>query len=124
LGATHPIDRKGDVLSEVAKIFTTPPGIVFDAISEDTQSQAWDALGPGGILILVLPAQPEITSGGERGKTALTTFGLIYDDHRDLGRSLFSKLTQLLESGKIKAGVVLLLFLGGDSGDTPNSPAM
>jgi hypothetical protein len=71
------------------------------------------------ISVLVWPARPEITSGGERGKIALTTFGLIYDDHRDLGRSL----TQLLESGKIKAGVVYFVSWGRLTGH-PNRPAV
>ncbi|KAF8525712.1 GroES-like protein [Gautieria morchelliformis] len=107
LGATHFIDRKADVAAEAAKIFTTPLSIVFDAISEGTQEAAWKALAPGGTLILMIPAEEAIKSG-EDGKTAFVAFGMAHV-HRDLGRSLFSKLPDLLQAGKVKPNAVEVL---------------
>jgi NADPH:quinone reductase-like Zn-dependent oxidoreductase len=100
LGATHVIDRKADVVAEAGKIFSTPPSIVYDAISDD-QEAGWKVLAPNGTLILVVSPKPELISG-ENGKKFIYTFGSAHMK-RDLGRSLFSKLTELLQSGHIKA---------------------
>jgi NADPH:quinone reductase-like Zn-dependent oxidoreductase len=100
LGATHVIDRKADVVAEAGKIFSTPPNIVYDAISDD-QEVGWKVLAPNGTLILVLPSKPELKSG-ENGKKFIGTFGNVHFK-RDLGRSLFGKLTEMLQSGDIKA---------------------
>jgi NADPH:quinone reductase-like Zn-dependent oxidoreductase len=111
MGATHFIDRRADVAAEAAKLFTTPPSIVFDAISEDTQEAAWKVLAPGGTLILVLPAGPAIKPG-EDGKTAFTAMGMIHIyRYRGLGRNLFSKLPELLQAGKIKVSASVRGYL-------------
>ena len=108
LGATHVIDRKADIVAEASNIFTSPPNFVFDTVSEDTQEVAWKILGRNGTLALVLPVSPNITPG-EDGKTVFAVFGNS-PVNRDLSRRLFSNLTQLVESGKIKASVHLSVF--------------
>jgi NADPH:quinone reductase-like Zn-dependent oxidoreductase len=100
LGATHVIDRHADVVAEAGKIFSTPPSVVFDAISED-QEAGWKILGPNGILILVLPPTVESKSG-DTGKKYINTFGSVHSN-RDMGLRLFPKVTELLQSGVIKA---------------------
>jgi NADPH:quinone reductase-like Zn-dependent oxidoreductase len=109
LGATHVIDRKADVVSEARKILQTAPSVVYDAISEDdTQQQGWKVLRSNGQLILVLPASSSINLG-EDGKKVAVFFGNVHAQ-RDIGRSLYAKLTSLLESGKIKASTVFCVF--------------
>jgi NADPH:quinone reductase-like Zn-dependent oxidoreductase len=98
LGATHVIDRHADVVAEAGKIFSTPPSVVFDAISED-QEVGWKILGPNGTLVLVLP--PTVETSGEN-KRFVRALGSVHTN-RDMGRRLFSKVTELLQSGDIKA---------------------
>ena len=102
LGATHFIDRKADVVAEARKIFATPPSVVYDAISLD-QQVGLDILAPNGTLILTLA---ETSNLKKDGKNVIHTFGSVHVK-REMGRSLFSKLTQLLQSGDIKASALV-----------------
>ncbi|KAF8575474.1 GroES-like protein [Ramaria rubella] len=113
LGATHVIDRKADVVAEAKKILTPLPDIVYDAVSEDTQEQAWNILASNGTLILVLPGK-EVLKNGEDGKKHISIFGNVHIQ-RELGKSLYANLTGLLQSGKIKPNRVEVIpgGLGG-----------
>lgn len=51
-------------------------------------------------MLLVLPVRPEIKSG-EDGKTASHFYGNVHIN-RDVGRSLYAKMTELLQSGDLK----------------------
>ncbi|EJD07037.1 GroES-like protein [Fomitiporia mediterranea MF3/22] len=110
LGANHVIDRKADVPSKVKEILgDTPVALVYDAVSEkDTQQQAWDVLGPGGTLVLILR---EAYVDKNKGKTVIdTVFADLHSSElRQLGASLQSKLTRLLETGAIKPNRVEVL---------------
>jgi hypothetical protein len=90
-------------VAEAGKIFPAAPNIVYDAISDD-QEVGWKVLAPNGTLILVLPPKPELKSG-ENGKKFIQTYGNVHIK-RDIGRSLFAKLTALLQSGDIKASAL------------------
>ncbi|KIJ54533.1 hypothetical protein M422DRAFT_24482 [Sphaerobolus stellatus SS14] len=107
-GATHVIDRKADVVAEVKKILSEPPKIVYDAISlEDTQNQAVQVVAPDGTLLLVIPAVEGVKSA-QGDKNVYTVFGNVHVQ-RELGVSMYSKLTEYFESGKIKPNRVEIL---------------
>ncbi|PAV17231.1 GroES-like protein [Pyrrhoderma noxium] len=118
LGATHVVDRSAsDVPAEIRKALgsSTAP-LVYDTISvQETQAQAWNLLAPGGSLIL---SQPSLLGDMAEGETRHLV-GLIGNFHvpynRQLGESLYSKLTSLLENESIKANPIEVLP-GGLSG--------
>ncbi|KAL5525546.1 hypothetical protein ACEPAG_6882 [Sanghuangporus baumii] len=111
LGASHVIDRNADVSAEAKKIISdTPIELIYDAVSEeDTQKQAWDLLAPGGTLVIILPAK--VDKGKYKDKTLIdTVLGNVHAPQtRQLGISLYSKLSGLLESGAIKPNRVEVL---------------
>lgn len=95
LGATHVIDRKGSVVSEVKKILDGPICLAYDAVSsKETQAQALDIVAPGGQVVSVLGVQVE--AANYPGKVITTVIGTVYVPNvRALGVSLHSKLTQV-----------------------------
>jgi len=104
LGATHIIDRKADVVAEAKKIFSEPPKIVYDAISlEPTEVQAIQIVAPGGTLIIVLPLV-DAAKAFQGDKQVFNILGNVHIQ-RELGVSMYSKLTSYLESGKIKVSM-------------------
>ncbi|KAL5525577.1 hypothetical protein ACEPAG_6913 [Sanghuangporus baumii] len=112
LGASHVIDRNADVSAETKKIIgDTPAELIYDAVSEEvTQKQAWDLLAPGGTLVVIIfPAK--IDKGKYKDKTLIdTVLGNVHAPQtRQLGISLYSKLSGLLESGAIKPNRVEVL---------------
>lgn len=111
LGATHFIDRKADVVAEVAKITSSPVELVYDAVSlESTQTAAWDLLAPNGLLILVLP--PLVDKAKYSDKKIINTFGNVHPpNNRELGKSLYAKLNSLLAEGTIKVGVDVYIHI-------------
>ncbi|KAL5486256.1 hypothetical protein ACEPAI_7302 [Sanghuangporus weigelae] len=104
LGATHVIDRNTDVPAEAKKIISDAQvELIYDAVSEEvTQNQAWDLLAPGGTLVIILPAK--VDKGKYKDKTLLDpVVGNVHAPQtRQIGISLYSKLSGLLESGAIK----------------------
>ncbi|PAV16334.1 GroES-like protein [Pyrrhoderma noxium] len=112
LGATHVVDRSAsDVSADIRKALgssTTP--LIYDTISlQDTQTQAWNLLAPGGSLILSLPSQVNNTAKGETRNVVEVAGNVHIPGNRPLGESLYSKLTSLLESGSIKANPIEVL---------------
>ena len=103
LGATHVVDRKTDVVAEIAKILNGKPvDLVYDAISmQDTQDQAWDVLAPGGELVLVLPSL--VDKDKYKDKHTVFEVGNVHTSNvRALGVELYNVLAQWLEDGTIK----------------------
>ena len=101
LGATDVIDRKADVIKEVTKITNAPLDIVYDAVAdESTQTAAWDIVAPGGTLILVSPAV--VGKDKYKDKYIVEMIGNFHVVERELGKNLYSNLTQLLEDESIK----------------------
>lgn len=110
LGATHVIDRKlplSELSQKVKEITSTPITVAYDAISgAETQAAAYEHLAPGGGLVLVL-ANAIDKSKITPDKYVTHVFGSVQHPFwRDTGVSLYSKLTQLLESGEIKVSHV------------------
>jgi NADPH:quinone reductase-like Zn-dependent oxidoreductase len=108
LGATHVIDRKkssSEIIAEVKSITPEPLKVIYDAISEaDTQAIAFELLAPGGNLALVLPSQIPAEKLKDSGKRVFMTFGSPHlPFNREFGASLYQNLTELLDSGDIKA---------------------
>ena len=103
LGATHVIDRSSpSVVSDIQKILAgRQPKLVYDAVSDaSTQPAAWEVTSPGGVLALVLA--PQIEAAKDTSKVIHSLFGNVHSPQlRKLGISLYSKLTQLLEEGKL-----------------------
>ena len=86
----------------------TPIELIYDTVSEaNTQNQAWDLLSPGGTLVIILP--PQVDKGKYKDKTLIdNVFGNVHAPHaRQLGISLYSKLSSLLERGAVKVRTIL-----------------
>lgn len=86
------------------KITSAPIETIYDAVSiPDTQNIAYDILAPGGCLVLVLgdaidkdkktSAKRVVQVSGNTNRP---------ETNRRLGRSLYSKLTEMLEDGDIQ----------------------
>ncbi|GJE89860.1 zinc-binding alcohol dehydrogenase family protein [Phanerochaete sordida] len=110
LGATHVIDRSAPLPAAVQAITTQPITRIFDAISsEETQNAAYDALTPGGKLVIVLwnLVAAEKLVPEKRVEMVITTFWA--PERRELGKSLCAHLPALVEAGEIKPNNVEVL---------------
>ncbi|EKM58616.1 uncharacterized protein PHACADRAFT_253081 [Phanerochaete carnosa HHB-10118-sp] len=113
LGATHVIDRNAplaDLSASVKAITDKPVKVAYDAISfADTQNAAYDVLASGGKFVVVLNEAIEkdkITSD----KEVVHVYGNVHMPvNREIGKSLYAKLTSLLEAGDIKPNNVEVL---------------
>ncbi|EIN10100.1 GroES-like protein [Punctularia strigosozonata HHB-11173 SS5] len=110
LGATHVLSRDlpADAIStEISKITSQPIKYVYDTVSlADTQKTGWSLLASGGTLIITLPVAEGIVRGQD-GKSVAHVGGNVNSPGQDvLGRELYARLTQLLESGSIKPNYV------------------
>lgn len=86
---------------------------MFDAVSlTDTQSLAYDALAPGGSLVLVLPDQiPAEKKKEGDGKKVVSTFGTVHAPfNRKLGVEVYRRLTEWLRTGVIVVGTILTCY--------------
>ncbi|OCB88164.1 GroES-like protein [Sanghuangporus baumii] len=112
IGATHVIDRKSpDVSAEARKVLNGAPlDVLFDAASR-TEQESWGLVAPGGTLIVISRSEIDKNSEKYKDKTVINTvFGSVhFPDLREMGVSLYSKLTVLLESGAIKPNRVEVL---------------
>lgn len=106
LGATHIIDRSvplADLGVAVRAITSKPLKIAYDTVgTAETQNAAYDVIAPGGKLGVVLD---QLVDEGKitPDKEIQHIWGSVHvPQHRELGKSLFAKLTDLLEAGDIK----------------------
>ncbi|KAI5120697.1 hypothetical protein M0805_007660 [Coniferiporia weirii] len=110
LGATHVIDRRADIPTEVARLTSVPITLVYDSVSDaDTQAQGWDLLAPGGALVIVNPEK--VDKDKYPSKTVVNdVYGSVHlPVARALGVSLYAKLTELLRDGSIQPNRVEVL---------------
>jgi len=113
LGATHVLDRNlsaDAIRAEVAKITSAPVEVAYDAVSTaDTQNAAYSLLAPGGAVVIVLQNAVEEAKQSS-DKRIVHVFGNVnVPQNRDLGASLYSKLTTLLADGSLKPNRVEVL---------------
>ena len=109
LSATHVIDRSlsdEDILAKLPELTGGEPiELVYDAISlPETMPLAYQALAPGGGLVIVLadviPA--ELKKEGD-GKRIAYVFGNVHSpENRACGVEMYKRLTEWLEKGIIK----------------------
>ncbi|KLO16654.1 GroES-like protein [Schizopora paradoxa] len=111
LGATHIIDRNVDFVTEAKKILDGDSiDLIYDAVGNaDLQAQALEMLEPGGQLVAAGGRRP-IDKTKYPGKHYIT----LHADFRSpeywsLGKSLASKLHDLLASGAVKPNRVEVL---------------
>ncbi|OCH89714.1 GroES-like protein [Obba rivulosa] len=118
LGATHVLDRKlaSDALvAQVAAISQASIEVVFDAISlAQTQNAAFDILAPTGQVVIVTPDQIDAArkAAAPRKKVVSVLGNVNAPGRREAGRSLYAKVTELLEEGTIKPNRVEVLRNG------------
>ncbi|KAI0071249.1 GroES-like protein [Panus rudis PR-1116 ss-1] len=113
-GATHVLDRSlpfDQLAAEIKKIAGAPISYLYDGIGEaDVQKLGYELLAPGGTLMDVMFATPELkqilaadnTSGK---KFVFTHGGFDYGNFKELGREFVPKLPELLEKGEIRPNV-------------------
>lgn len=113
IGATHVVDRSAplsQLAATVRGITARPVKVAYDAISyADTQNAVYDLLAPGGQLVITLAEavdKDKITPE----KEIVHVFGNVHvPEQRAVGKSLYAKLTGLLEAGDIKPNNVEVL---------------
>ena len=85
------------------KITNEPIVVVYDAVAApETQTTGYELLASGGVLVAVLDAAVEESKRSEDKHIADVFANCHYPDKRATGVSLFSKLTELFESGDLK----------------------
>ena len=118
LGATHVLDRSlppSSIIAEIQKIAGGKPvEYVYDAISlAETEALGYDALAPGGTLIIVLddviPAEKKKAGDNKR---VLQSHGAVHwPQHRAIGAEFFKRLSEWLRTGVIVVRIKLSLGL-------------
>ncbi|KAI0707058.1 GroES-like protein [Earliella scabrosa] len=117
-GATHVLDRAlpaSAILAELPNLTDGKPlEFVYDAISlEDTQSLAYQAVAPGGGVVIVLPEviPADIKQQGESaGKKLVHVHGSVHPpDCRKAGEEMYQRLTGWLAQDAIKPNKVEIL---------------
>ncbi|KAI0749287.1 GroES-like protein [Daedaleopsis nitida] len=116
LGATHVLDRSLSsfaILNALQHITENRPiEYVYDAVAHaDTQALAYQALAPGGALLLVLPDEipAELKKEGD-GKKVVFLFGNPHPpENRQIGVEMHSRLTEWLKDGVIVPNRVQVL---------------
>ncbi|VDB91637.1 unnamed protein product [Peniophora sp. CBMAI 1063] len=111
-GATHVIDYHivpyAELSAEVKAIVGDKPlTYIYDAISSaESQKASWEALSPGGALVVVLPASTDIGKPGkddENGRRVVAVFGTVNDpENWAFGKKLYGALPGLLEKGELR----------------------
>ncbi|KLO07952.1 GroES-like protein [Schizopora paradoxa] len=112
-GATHVIDRNADLVAELKRALDGDSlDLIYDAVgAKDTQAQALELLAPGGQFIAAAMVQVD------KAAYPNVHFVTLYASFRipafwPIGKSLFSKLHDLLLSGAIKPNNVEVLSNG------------
>ncbi|TFK53686.1 GroES-like protein [Heliocybe sulcata] len=112
LGVDHVIDRNiplPELKSQLASLTISPLEVVYDAVSfAETQQAGYDALAPGGTLVVV--ADDQTKKDPSARKTVVYAVGNVHlPEQRATGVSLYSKLTRLIQEGEIKPNRVEVL---------------
>ncbi|KAL5504374.1 hypothetical protein ACEPAH_8448 [Sanghuangporus vaninii] len=92
------------IATDIKKVLNDMPlELIYDAASRQEQ-ESWGLLAPGGTLIIASLFQVDKESEKYKDKAIINSFfGEVNSpEHRQFGVSLYSKLTNLLESGAIK----------------------
>ena len=109
IGATHVLDRglAFDVLAkELEKIILEPLTVIYDAVSSpDTQNFAYDILAPGGALAVVRPVAIIEDKKIPEKRVNFVYANAFRPENQRLGKSLYSRLHDLLAEGAIKVSV-------------------
>lgn len=109
LGATHVLDRGlafDELASELGKIVLEPLTVIYDAVaSPNTQNFAYDILAPGGALAVVRPVAVSDEKRVPEKKVNFVYANAFRPENQQLGKSLYSKLHDLLEQGAIKVRI-------------------
>lgn len=123
-GATHVIDYKETpygpaFIAAVKAITSAPVKVIYNAtpLDETSQIACWNALAPGGKLIVAMPTpSKEIGKPGEEdkdGRRVVTVLGSVHNDEAggdtNIGKSLFAVLEKLLKDGEIRPSRVEVL---------------
>ncbi|CAL1717316.1 unnamed protein product [Somion occarium] len=106
LGATHVLNRNlstKELLREVKKITAEPIQYVFNTIgSKPTQETSYGVLAPGGTLIQVVASLLDQDKLVSEKKVLYIGGNFHFPPNRLLGAGLYSRLTDLFESGVLK----------------------
>ena len=127
LGATHVIDRSlspTDILAELPKLTGGKPIVyAFDTVAgPETQHMTYDALAPGGSMVLTLPATGHILAEKEKRdagskKVARPYASLQMPGNVKLGVELYARLTEWLEKGLLvvrrRLAALVVVFVSG-----------
>lgn len=115
LGATHVIPRTlspSEILSKVRSITSgTPIPYVYDAVSlADTQSLAYEALAPGGVLVIVLadviPKEAHATGDAQAKRVVFAQGNVHFPGNEEIGPEVYKRLTGWLKTGVVKVSVL------------------
>ncbi|KDQ52641.1 hypothetical protein JAAARDRAFT_39892 [Jaapia argillacea MUCL 33604] len=115
IGVSHLIDRHTpttELLAEVRSIIGSDPlEIVYDAVAlPDTQKAGYELLSKGGQIVVTLDPVIDEETAAKEGKKFVHVFGNVNDpNQRETGRSLYSKLSGLLEDGSVEPNRVEVL---------------
>ncbi|KDQ52647.1 hypothetical protein JAAARDRAFT_210360 [Jaapia argillacea MUCL 33604] len=118
IGVSHFIDRHAptsELLAEVRSIIgSNPLEIVYDAVSlPDTQKAGYELLSKGGQIVVTLNPVVDEETAAKEGKKFIHIFGNVNDSNqRETGKSLYSKLSGLLEDGSLQPNRVEVLPRG------------
>lgn len=100
------MDRKlspDELHAEIRKITSEPFTTIFDAAGfPETQNLGYDLLTSGGTMAAVHPDAIDPAKKVEDKKSFFMFGDVTMPQNRKLGASLFSALTQLMESGDLK----------------------
>ncbi|KAL0953261.1 hypothetical protein HGRIS_004511 [Hohenbuehelia grisea] len=100
LGATHVVDRNGDVAAELKKIHGDNGfKYIYDAVHAPISQTEVDFLAPGGMLLSILSIPGDVEFADDR--KAVAVWGSVHL-HKDVGRKMFATLPEFLEKGIIK----------------------
>ncbi|KAI0074134.1 GroES-like protein [Panus rudis PR-1116 ss-1] len=108
LGATHVVDRSlpsNDLATEIKKIARAPMKYIYEAVGiPEVQQFGYDLLAPGGTLIDVMYAAPDLKQVDNK-RIAWTHGGFDYPLFAELASEFLPRLPELLEKGVIKPNI-------------------
>ncbi|KAK7682602.1 hypothetical protein QCA50_014402 [Cerrena zonata] len=116
LGATHVVDRHlppREIEKAINAIIPGPIKFIYDTVSlSATQNTAYDLLSSGGILVVYLSSKVD-EKKTTPDKKIIASHGTGYAvQNKDVCISLYTHLTDLIDSGDIKPNVVEILPKG------------